>query len=355
MEETIIVKRRRSCSKGDLTKNNEINVVISDKRRKKDENFSILSPENYEILEGHNYKIPHLKLMLKHYKQRVSGTKRELTERLYNYLKNVFYVIKIQKNFRKHIVKIWKKCKGPALFKRELCTNGTDFFTLESVKEIDIEQFISFRDDGFIYGFDICSINELFKNSKNIKIENPFTRNKMSNKIHFLLKRAIQLQKCLQMNVQEDIEKNEIQDIYSNENIHHRVVDLFSKIDNLGNYSDVNWFLKLNKKLLLRYIRELHDIWNYRAQLTSESKCNICFPNGNPFSINIQFLTESENINYIQYYTLDIINNFITKGISNDDKSLGAFYVLSALTLVNNDAANALPWLYESVCHMANF
>ena len=355
MEETIIVKRRRSYSKGDLTKNNEKNLIMTDKKRIKDENFSILGPENYVILEDHNYKIAHLKMMLKHYKQRVSGTKRELTERLYNYLKNVYYVIKIQKNFRKHIVNIWKKFKGSDLLKRGLCTNETDFFTLEPIKKIDVEQFISFKDDNFIYGFDICSVNELFKNSNNKKIENPFTRNKMANKTYFLLKRAIQLQKCLQMNVQEDVEKNEMQDIYSNENIHHRLVDLFSKIDSLGNYSDVNWFLKLSKRQLIRYIRELHDIWNYRAQLTSEIKLKICFPSGNPFSINIQFLSESENLNYVQYYTLDIINNFITKGITNDDKSLGAFYVLSALTLVNNDAALALPWLYESVCHMANF
>ena len=91
MEETIIVKRRRSYSKGDLTKNNEKNLIMTDKKRIKDENFSILGPENYVILEDHNYKIAHLKMMLKHYKQRVSGTKRELTERLYNYLKNVTF------------------------------------------------------------------------------------------------------------------------------------------------------------------------------------------------------------------------------------------------------------------------
>jgi len=354
MEETIIEKRHRSCSKGDLAKNNEENVVISAKKRIKDEDFSILNVENYENLETYNYKSAHLKMMLKYYKQRVSGTKREMHDRLYIFLKKSCYIIKIQKNFRRHIVKLWKKCKGPALLKRNLCTNETDFFTLESMKEIDIKQFISFQDDNFVYGFDICSINELFKNSK-FGIENPYTRKKMANNTYLLLKRAVQLQKCLDMHVQEEIEKDEIQNIYSNENIHHRVVDLFSKIDSLGNYTDVNWFYSLNKRRLIRYIRELHDIWNYRAQLSNEVKYDICYPTGNPFSINVNYLTDSESINYVQYYTLDIINNFITKGRREDDKSLGAFYVLSALTLVNQDAANALPWLYESVCHMANF
>ena len=355
MEETIITRRRRSCSKGDLTKNNEKNVIISTKKRIKDDDFSILNVENYENLKTHNYKMTHLKTMLKHYKQRVSGTKSEVHERLYNYLKNAHCATKIQANFRRHIVNIWKKCKGPALFKRELCTNETDFFSLEPMKEMDIQQFISFRDDNFIYGFDICSINELFINSINDKIENPFTRKKMANKTYFLLKRVIQLQKCLHMDTQENVKKDDIQDIYSNENIHHRVVDLFSKIDQLGNYSDVNWFLTLSRSQLVRYIRELHDIWNYRAQLTPDVKRKICFPCGNPFSINIQFLSETHSKNYVQYYVLDIIHNFISKGVTEEDKSLGAFYVLSAMTLVNIDAAHALPWLYESVCHMANF
>jgi hypothetical protein len=356
MQETIGEKRQRSISNVELIKNDEKNLIISAKKRIKDEDFSILNIENYENLEIYNYKMAHLKTMLKYYKLRVSGTKRELRDRLHEYLKKSYYAIKIQRNIRKHIVVLWKKSKGPALFKRSMCTNETDFFTLESVKTMDINQFISFKEDNFVYGFDICSINELFKiSSIHTQIENPFTRNKMSMKTHFLLKRSIQLQKCLHMNVKEDVEKEEIQDIYSNENIHHRVVEIFSKIDNLGNYSDVNWFLALDKTRLIRYIRELHDIWHYRAQLAPNVKKNICFPLGNPFSINVNYLTDADSKNYVQYYTLDIINNFITKGITQDDKSLGAFYVLSAFTLVSNDAAHALPWLYESVSHMANF
>ena len=31
-----------------------------------------------------------------------------------------------------------------------------------------------------------------------------------------------------------------------------------------------------------------------------------------------------------------------------DARSLGTYYVLGTLTIVNQQAANALPWLYES-------
>ena len=354
MDEPTITKRRRSCSNGEIMKNNEKNIEISRKIRLKDADFSLLTIENFEKLETYDYKIPQLKMMLKKYKQRVSGTKREMHERIYNYLRKSFFARKIQTCFRRHVVKLWTKFKGRGLLKRSLCTNDTDFFSLEPINELAIEQYISFNEKGFVYGFDICSVCELFKNSKSYKIENPFTRSMLSENVYFQLKRSIQLQKCLQMHTIEEIQKDEIQDIYSDANIHHRLVDIFSRIDGLGNYSDVNWFLSLNKRGLLRYIRELHDIWNYRAQLTPEVKINICYPTGNPFSINVNYLTDAETKNYVQYYTLDIIHNFISKGRTEDDKSLGAVYVLSALTLVNNQAAQALPWLYESVCHMAH-
>ena len=49
------------------------------------------------------------------------------------------------------------------------------------------------------------------------------------------------------------------------------------------------------------------------------------------------------------------MNNLITKGTTDENKSLGAFYVLAALTLVNNEAAESMPWLYESVSYLHQF
>ena len=43
------------------------------------------------------------------------------------------------------------------------------------------------------------------------------------------------------------------------------------------------------------------------------------------------------------------MENMIFNGINESAKSLGCFYVLASLTLVNHQAAQAMPWLYESV------
>jgi hypothetical protein len=39
----------------------------------------------------------------------------------------------------------------------------------------------------------------------------------------------------------------------------------------------------------------------------------------------------------------------VRDGINRDSQSLGATFVLCALTLVNSEAAIALPWLFHSV------
>lgn len=44
-----------------------------------------------------------------------------------------------------------------------------------------------------------------------------------------------------------------------------------------------------------------------------------------------------------------IISDFITKGITPEFCSMGVSYILCALTLVNPEAAEAMPWFYSSV------
>ena len=120
-------------------------------------------------------------------------------------------------------------------------------------------------------------------------------------------------------------------------------------MDSHGNYTDINWFRSLNKNLLIKFLKELLDIWEYRANLSIHIKRQICPPNGNPFhGINVHSLVQ-KNKETLQRNILYIMENLISKGINQDSKALGAFYILAALTLVSHNAAVALPWLYQSV------
>jgi 5-methylthioribose kinase len=125
---------------------------------------------------------------------------------------------------------------------------------------------------------------------------------------------------------------------------------LFMEIDQLGNYTHHQWFSDLDRRNHLRFYRILKDIWTYRAQIPSIVKSKIC-PLWDPFvmissnSINMCELPFDQ----LQNVCISIIEDMIYTGIDNEYKTIGAFHVLSALTVVNQDARVSLPWLYESL------
>jgi hypothetical protein len=122
------------------------------------------------------------------------------------------------------------------------------------------------------------------------------------------------------------------------------IVGLFQHINTLGNYSDSEWFTTLQRPEFLRFIRHIHDIWYYRANLSQDMKERICPPHGNPFMLN----NISVNLNVVNLLN-DSELRTIAVSIISEDQCLGAFYVLATLTIVNQNARNALPWLYEAV------
>ena len=72
-----------------------------------------------------------------------------------------YYAQKIQSNMRGKFVRTLNALKGPACKNRK-CVNDTDFLMFEKVKNIPNNQFFSYKDnDGFVYGFNICSIYNL--------------------------------------------------------------------------------------------------------------------------------------------------------------------------------------------------
>jgi hypothetical protein len=148
-----------------------------------------------------------------------------------------------------------------------------------------------------------------------------------------------------------DLNYDELLGISLTKQIEMKVLSLFQRIDRLGNYTNIKWFMELDKYGLIQFIRELADIWNYRANLSQETKRDIIPPLGNPFNsehININNLPQY-NLIQIKKYSIQIIDLMINKGVNENSCTLGSYYVLCALTMVSTDAANSLPWLYEAV------
>ena len=129
----------------------------------------------------------------------------------------------------------------------------------------------------------------------------------------------------------------------------NRLIALFNEMDHLGNYTNYNWVLSLNQHHLMRLIIEMNDIWSYRANLPEAVKREICPEHRDLFQRMYMIDIRIANIDILREIAIDIMNKLVNDGINHGSRCLGANYVLCALTLVNQDAAEALPWLYQSV------
>tara|TARA_B100000035_G_C21033900_1_gene569837 strand:+ start:978 stop:2012 length:1035 start_codon:yes stop_codon:yes gene_type:complete len=321
------------------------------KNKEKINNNDLIIPKykDYNNILTINYNLTQLKKFIKHYKIKISGNKDELKKICYNFLYYSFYINILQKKCRNNLIKKYNLLHGPAFIKKHLCINDVDFCTLDNIKEINIYHFFSFKDaDNFIYGFDIQSIYNLYLKNSN-KLENPFNTKLIDKKILTDLLEIIRLSKIL--NIKLDLNYDKIDNFNEKKKLDFKILELFQKIDSLGNFTNISWFNSLNKYSLIIFLKELIDIWNYRAMLTLETKFNICPPFGDPFR-NLNFNMRNINsyhFNVIKKNIINVMDELINKGINNEYKSLGASYILCSLTLVNNDAAEALPHLYWSV------
>lgn len=287
-----------------------------------------------------NYTVEQLKIIARRNNLKLSGKKAELKQRIQYFLIHSASCIKIQAVFRGHIQRWLLSLCGPAVMKRSLCTNDCDFVTLDEIHTISPLQFFSYTDSvGFVYGFDIVSLKQMITTS----VLNPYTRREIPSKCLNDIETIFGFHKIMGTELL-------LPEIYTppsqRKTIEFRTLTLFQNIDALGNYSDCQWFLSLRMSQLSLFLRELKDLFNYRLHLTIEQKREICPPLGNPFS---DLPMTVDGIDDFRGLLLTIMEKFVNSGSNRDGKCLGALYVLTALTIVSQPAAQSLPWLYQSI------
>ena len=426
----------------------ETNIKIEDpdnkKKTKKNTKCEKQSPNeisfhNYNILNEENeksstdYKVAELKEMcaiiqrdFDYKKIKLSGTKGELRQSVYNFYHHTFHCIKIQLKFNSFLRRKLNKLRGPALSNREICVNETDFYSLDPIRDIPNQQFFSYEEffendsSGNVkvktkpsyYGFDIASIYNLILSDNGVENEyalsrrlifnesnNPYNRNKIPHNVIRDILKIIKLDRILSRKrviKNKKMTKNQMVNNHVNNNNNYEydnnnyvsennnnavmgsgsgmnialpqdvltphqrfrqhVLRLFQTINALGHYSDPEWFVALTYEQHITFLRELIDIWNYRAELSPQARRTIYPPYGDPFPhyvlgwVTHQFYIYLSPENIINI-NLTVIERFIASAISEADRCLGSNFILCALTLVSIPAREALPWLYQSVMH----
>jgi len=318
--------------------------------------ITIPTTETIHLLSQYNYNREQLKMFVKHYRLKQSGNKNELFSRIYHYLVLSRYASSLQKVIRGHLWRVYERCHGPAYKNRDLCVNDTDFLTMDPVKEIPQNQFYSFKDaDGFVYGFDMVS---LFNLNKKIfyhkETRNPYNRKPIPADVILNMKKLIRMGKMLHMPVNIVIEDDS--QPAAEKDTETRCRDLFHAIDGMGHYTTSDWFMSLDVRHMRKLIRELTEIWNYRANIPLQMRRQICPPHGDPFRelrYADLFISEQEStFDNQRQMVLRVLEKLVYSGTNDENKALGAYYVLGTLTLVNRNAASTMPWLYESFIYV---
>ena len=351
--DNIIIDKKENMSINTCIKSFSINVIGKNMKKEKmtDNNFKILKYPDYEHLIKYNYNVKQMKTICKHYKLKQSGTKIELVNRVYNYLRLTHYINKIQKVWRKYLLNKIKKLRGPGYLNIKNCVNDTDFLTIDNLTEMPYNEFFSYESNNIIYAFNINSIYQLYiNNSNNKQLLNPYNRQPIPNMVKVNINKLITLSSFFGEKI-INLKQDKPLELSFEKKLELRTISIFQDIDILGNITNHIWFWDLGRLFQIKFIRSIIDIWMYRADLSLATKREICPPMGDPFTrintMNNRLATMP--LNDLRIISLNIIEALVTKGINTASKYLGSSYILCALTLVSNEAAGAYPWLYESV------
>jgi hypothetical protein len=311
--------------------------------------FSIINVELFQNNPNIIYKfnLYTLRKNLKFYNLEYKGKKIELIERLNEYfnlqtdLKKSLNEIKLLQGIIKR--KLLFNRYGPAIGIRSLCHNDSDYLFNENINEIALEEFFSYNDNNFTYAFTVNSFKQLI--NWNCK-KNPYNNQEIPQHAINMLENRTNYMKINNI-TSENYEKPELTE---QEEIEQKSIDIFSRIDALGNYTNHKWFTNLNMLSLQKLYTTIEDIWFYRAELTNEIRDKIS--NKNPvFTIKPE-IVKTWNINkkiQLQKLLLSNYDILISSSKEIDDHKHAALLILTGLVDVSTDACYAHPLLAQAL------
>lgn len=225
------------------------------------------------------------------------------------------------------------------------CVNTEDVITLDPIQEVPRKFLFSYQDpeDKLWYAFDIRSLLSILSKNK----INPYNTKQIPQSVSL---KAHRLESLLKLQgISTTLEEDSADALDDKTRNKHRVVHLFHEMDSLDQYTNPDWFLELSLSKLKKFYKELEDIWNYRLNLTKETKSHIVPPHGKVFMERIPYVLNLPDYDRVQNICLNAIERLITSAEKRSDRVNGCIYVLLALVLVNKNAAMSLPTLYSMV------
>jgi len=251
-------------------------------------------------------------------------------------------IVKIQKCWRNYISFQNFKRQGPARNSLSISNNTTELYTLESIETIPKKYLYSFSDTNKnIWCFDIRTLSFLLSKSKEVK--NPYTREvisitKIQHRLKWLNERKISTIYEENLSFSQEQRWNQ------------NVLDVFTKIEELGFLVDTEWFHNMDKEDHTDFYKKLYQLWNFTLQLSEKEKKAIV-PNYQSTKNKLFkcYLDEIEikDEKFLKKQNIQLIDRLVSSAFDKSQKSLGCMYVLMGLYHINSSIAESFPWLAQ--------
>jgi hypothetical protein len=252
----------------------------------------------------------------------------------------------IQKIWKKYCIKQYYKRQGPAKNNYSISNNTSELYSLENIELIPKIYFFSFFDTNKnVWSFDIRTLSYLLSRSK--KVQNPYTRENISNENIEKIKKRIEWLKRRKYPTMY-IENNN----FTSEQIwNQNVLDIFTKMEEAGYIVNCDWFHNLDKEDHIKFYKKIYDIWNYRIGLTVKQKNTIVpgFNGKNKLFKHLPNEINDREEKYLKKLNLNIIQKLVSSTNDKTQSSLGIMYVLMGLCYVDENVSDAFPWIYASI------
>jgi len=258
-------------------------------------------------------------------------------------------VRRIQLWWRRSLPSLLFKHQGPSINLYTLSQNTTEVYSMESIEKIPRLFFFSYADSQkTIWSFDIRSLSHILAEGK--ALENPYTREpftqqtlqKVRERITYLRKRKYPVLYLQGDNLSQEQEWNQ------------RVLDVFMKLEALGYSAACSWFHSLTIDHQKQFYKMMFELWNWRLDLSSAEK-ELIVP-GHMKSQTKLFRWQPEivasknhNLRWWQKHNLWLIQTFIEKSQDKGKNALGAVYIMMGTVHVSDDAAEAYPWIVDTM------
>ena len=239
--------------------------------------------------------------------------------------------------------------QGPAANCLDLASNQTEVYSLEALDTIPKVYVFSFADEKKnIWVFDMRSLSHLVTEGN--EIVNPYTRIPiLSSTLQQIHTRILWLRKrkySILYSTGEDMTQEQIWN--------QKVLEVFFKMEALGYRASCRWFDEMTLLDHIRFYRKLYRLWTYQLGLTPQEKESV-MPGYNVGASKLfrqtpdRLETQNHDLRWWRRANLNLILDLLTRAPQKPHQGLGALYILMTLVQINSEAADAYPWILESL------